>query len=193
MKFIIPGVINNFIPVDYYEKAQGEIFELILDSILTGGSIKDNSTRHTVLEAMLPRARNENHITLLIKWFTENKVSNSAGKILEDVELSLKHKHSIMERIWASEKIDLAQKEDLMKQLAAQDKSDWLEKTKKVCAAANPLTKREVWDFYFDQNPEAEINKWSFHSYSESFRGFNQVHQRKLLEQFEDEFFQKIE
>ena len=107
MKSIIPSVIKSYIPLSIYEQSHHDIFELILDNILTSGSIKDNATRHVVLEAMLSSARNEDHISMLIKWFMDGAVYNTAGKKLQEVEISLKHKHTIMERIWSSAKIPL--------------------------------------------------------------------------------------
>ena len=62
MKFIIPGVIKNNIPISIYESSHHAIFELILDNVLTSGNLKDNATRHVVLEAMLSSCRNEDHI-----------------------------------------------------------------------------------------------------------------------------------
>lgn len=62
MKSVIPSVIKSYIPLSIYEQSHHDIFELILDNILTSGSIKDNATRHVVLEAMLSSARNEDHI-----------------------------------------------------------------------------------------------------------------------------------
>ena len=119
MKFVIPSVIKNNIPLSIYESSHHDIFELILDNILTSGNLKDNATRHVVLEAMLSSARNEDHIQLVKKWFKDGFVTNSAGKKLEDVEVSLKHKHTIMERIWSSDKIPLSEKEALMEELKA--------------------------------------------------------------------------
>ena len=114
MKNLIPTLIKNFIPVDIYEQAHHDIFDIILNSILSSGIIKDNATRHLVLEALLNSAVNEDHIGLLIKWFESGAVTNSEGTLLEDVQISLKHKHSIMQRIWSSEEVDLERKNSLM-------------------------------------------------------------------------------
>ena len=185
MKFVIPSVIKNNIPLSIYESSHHDIFELILDNILTSGNLKDNATRHVVLEAMLSSARNEDHIQLVKKWFKDGYVTNSAGKKLEDVEVSLKHKHTIMERIWSSEKIPLSEKEALMEDLKALDKSDWLDNTQKVCEASHPANKSKMWDLYFSK--ESEMDKWGLRSYQMSFRGFNQCQHRNHLAQFEED------
>lgn len=114
MKSIIPYVIRDFIPVEMYEQSNEQVFELILDSILTSGIIKDNSTRHTVIDALLIKARTEKHIKMLKDWFEGGKVFNSKGENLTDVELSLRHKHTIMEKIWSSFEISLDEKERLL-------------------------------------------------------------------------------
>jgi hypothetical protein len=164
MKFVIPSVIKNNIPLSIYESSHHDIFELILDNILTSGNLKDNATRHVVLEAMLSSARNEDHIQLVKKWFKDGFVTNSAGKKLEDVEVSLKHKHTIMERIWSSDKIPLSEKEALMEELKALDKSDWLDNTQKVCEASHPANKAKMWDLYFSKK-ESEMDKWGLRSF----------------------------
>lgn len=191
MKFVIPSVIKNNIPLSIYESSHHDIFELILDNILTSGNLKDNATRHVVLEAMLSSARNEDHIQLVKKWFKDGFVTNSAGKKLEDVEVSLKHKHTIMERIWSSDKIPLSEKEALMEELKALDKSDWLDNTQKVCEASHPANKAKMWDLYFSKK-ESEMDKWGLRSFQMSFRGFNQCQHRDHLAQFEDSFFTSI-
>ena len=47
-----------------------------------------------------------------------------------------------MERIWSSFEISLNEKERLLTILESQDKSDWIEKTKKFCNSALPGTKQ---------------------------------------------------
>ena len=113
---------------------------------------------------------------MLIKWFKEGAITNTAGKKLEDVEISLKHKHTIMERIWSSEKIALPEKEALMEELKKLDKSDWLDNTMKVCESSHPGNKEKMWELYFKK--DSEIEKWGLRSYQMSFRGFNQVGHR---------------
>jgi hypothetical protein len=47
-----------------------------------------------------------------------------------------------MERIWSSFEISLDEKKRLLFILESQDKSDWIEKTKKYCKSAHPGTKQ---------------------------------------------------
>jgi len=91
---------------------------------------------------LLTKARSEKHIKVLKEWFEGGYVFNSKGEKLTDVELSLKHKHTIMERIWSSFEISLDEKERLLSILESQDKSDWIENTKKCCKSAHPGTKQ---------------------------------------------------
>ena len=48
-------------PLDMYEQCHHEIFEMILDQILSSGIISDNTTKHDLIELMLNSARNEDH------------------------------------------------------------------------------------------------------------------------------------
>ena len=47
-----------------------------------------------------------------------------------------------MERIWSSFEIPLNEKERLLSILESQDKSDWIEKTKKCCKSAHQGNKQ---------------------------------------------------
>mmetsp|Transcript_9866 Transcript_9866/g.16592 ORF Transcript_9866/g.16592 Transcript_9866/m.16592 type:complete len:782 (-) Transcript_9866:41-2386(-) len=191
-RFIIPAVIKSHIPTEYYQQCHHDIFEIILDNILTSGSIEDNSTKHLLLEAMLTSARNEDHYLLLVKWLKEGAIFNTKGKKLEEVEISLKHKHSILQRVYASEQIPLEEKQALLEELKKVDKSDWIDNTQRVCESSHPSNKQSMWEKYFNFDQEAEINDWGLHTFQNSFRGFNQVNQLAHIEKFEDAFFEKI-
>lgn len=175
MKFMIPSIIKKQLPLELYEKNQGEIFEMILDGVLTSGTLKqDKSTRHMVIDALLNCARNENHYPLLIKMFEEGYVINSKGAKLEDCELSLKHKYEIVKRVYSSEKIDIAHKTKLMSKIE-EDKSnaDWLDNCKSFCEAALPENKDKMWKLYFSGSEE--LDKWELHKFENSHTGFNQT------------------
>jgi len=112
-----------------------------------------------VLEALFTSARNEDHIEMLVKWFDSGFVHDSNGQKLE-IEISKKHKHSIMERIWSSEKMSLQFKEEMMAKLAKIDKSDWLDNTQKVCEAAHPENKEKMWKEYFNLGEDSQCADW---------------------------------
>jgi hypothetical protein len=79
------------------------------------------------------------------------------------VEVSLKHKHSIIQKIFASEEIPLSEKEALMSELEKLDKSDWLDNTKRVCESSIPENKEKMWNLYFSN--DSELEKWGLHSF----------------------------
>jgi hypothetical protein len=83
---------------------------LVLDDILTNNLVNDNSTKHLLLESLLTSARKEEHLKLLVRWFDEGVIYNTKGTLLEGVEVSKKHKHSILQRICSSEIIPLSEK-----------------------------------------------------------------------------------
>lgn len=192
MKFVIPMVIRNHIPLEKYESTHHDIFELILDNILTSGSIQDNSTKHLVFDALLSSARNEDHIEMLVKWYKEGVVYNTKGTKLDSMEISLKHKHTIVQRIWASINMPLAQKQEILASLEEIDKTTWIDNTKKICESSHPENKQKYWDLYFSKDTDDEINKWGLSQHRNSFLGFNQVSHRKFIEKFEAQFFEKI-
>ena len=174
MRFLIPEIIKNYMPIDVYQKNQGEVFEMILDGVLTSGSLKqDKSTMHLVIDALLNSTRNENHYKMLIEWFDSGIITNSSGTKLEYCELSSKHKYEIVKRVHSAENIESPQKERLMKKLE-EDKSnsDWLENCKSYCEAADPANKDKMWDLYF--SGKEELKSWELHKFQNHHVGFNQ-------------------
>lgn len=127
---------------------------------------------------------------MLMDWFKTGFVHDIKGTKLDNMEVSKKHKHTIVQRIWGSEKISLETKEELMAKLAGIDSSDWLTNTKKVCEAAHPGNKEKMWKLYFSK--DSELEEWGLCHYQNSFRGWNQVQQRAHTEQLQGEFFDKI-
>lgn len=76
---VIPVCIETYCPLEAYEAAQHDIFELLLDGVLTKGAIEDSATRHSVLTALIDSARSEDHYVVLMKWFEQGFVTNSKG------------------------------------------------------------------------------------------------------------------
>ena len=66
MRWLIPTIIKKYMPAEMYEKNQGEIFEMIVDGILTAGTLKnDKATLHLTMDALFSSARIEKHYKLL--------------------------------------------------------------------------------------------------------------------------------
>ena len=76
---------------------------------------------------------------------------------------------------WSAKHLDLEAKESLMKKLVAIDeKSDWLENTRKYCEAAHTGNKAKLWKDYFDMSETSPCKDWGLHHFQHSFAGFNQ-------------------
>ena len=112
------------------------------------------------MEAVFNSARNDEDIDILVKWFNTGFVHDLKGNKLEDVEISKKHKFSLMERIWSSEKIPFEEKKQLLASLEKIDSSDWIVNTKKVCEAAHPGNKEKMWKQYFSEDKTGECEEW---------------------------------
>ena len=167
------------------------MFQLFLE-ILAKGTIKDKSTQHLVMDAILTSTRSEEHVKLAMNWFDTGFMHDISGNKLENLEVSLKHKHTIVQRIWSSLTQTLETKEAYMQKLEKIDNSDWLKNTKKVCVAAHPENKQKMWALYFTKDKEAEIEKWGLYDFQNSFRGWNQVGHRQFTADLQAEFFDKI-
>ena len=61
IKIIIPNIIKNFIPVDMYEECHFQMFEIILNNILTSGKFEDSQTKSLLVESLIGSARNDSH------------------------------------------------------------------------------------------------------------------------------------
>ena len=192
MRWLIPTIIKKFMPVELYEKNQGEIFEMIVDGILTAGTLKnDKATLHLTMDALFASARIEKHYKLLQEMFDAGCVINTKKEKLSYCELSLKHKYEIVKRIYSSVDIDISHKQKVMS-VMEQDKSnaDWLDNCKSYCEAALPENKEKMWNLYFSDSED--VKKWELHKFQNSHVGYNQPQQRKYIEKLENEFFDKI-
>ena len=192
MSSLIPQIVNNYIPFELYSETHDELFQVILDEFLASGILKDDSTKHLVVEHLLSSVRNEDHYKLVIKWFEEGAVSTTMGEQIEGIKLSNKHKHEIMKIVWSSVEIPLIKKEQLMADLEASDTSDWLENTKRFCTAAHFENKEKIWNLIFSHEKN-ETDEWPLLTYVNTFRGWNQVKHYEFTERFEPRFFKEIE
>jgi len=129
LRFVVPSVIKSYIPLENYESSHHDIFECFLN-VLSSGKIVDKSTQHLILDAVLTSARNEDHIKDIVKWFETGFVHDTKGNKMAEHEVSLKHKHSIIKRVYSSIEMKTEDKEALFKQLEALDKSDWITDSK---------------------------------------------------------------
>lgn len=61
--------------------------------------------------------------------------------------------------------IPLEQKQAFLTKLEEDDKSDWLDNTKKVCEASHHENKSRLWRMYFDLSEGAEIESWGLYHF----------------------------
>jgi hypothetical protein len=113
-RLMIPLVIAAYIPLESFEESHADIFEMILDGILSSSNIEDEATIQMVFGALLESAKKEEHIEMLVKWFKEGSVFSTLGERLEDVQITIAHKHAILKRVWSSVSIPLSEKKALM-------------------------------------------------------------------------------
>ena len=83
---------------------------MCLDKVLTDGKITDETTRQLVVNAMIGSAKNDLDILKLKQWFKEEKITNSAGKVL-DIKVTVGLKHAFIKRIWSTSEISLTEKQ----------------------------------------------------------------------------------
>ena len=103
---IIPSVIKRYIPLEHYEQCHKDIFDLF-HGILSKNKIQDKATQNLFLDTVLSSARSDDNIEKIRSWFDSGYVHDTAGNKMESLEVPLKQKHTIVQRIWSSTKISL--------------------------------------------------------------------------------------
>lgn len=138
LQYNIPSIINFYIPLHLVEHEYGELFEMILQKMLAPKKFTEDVTNHMLVESILLSARTEKHLELLRQWYESGKITDLDGKVIEGIELSTKHKHSMVRRLFTSRDIPLEDKQKYLKQLEEIDTTDWTDKTKHYCKSAIP-------------------------------------------------------
>jgi hypothetical protein len=106
-----------------------------------------------LLDSLIGSAISEDHIVMLINWFNTGFVHNLNNQKLDFLELSKKHKHELVKRIWSSKTQTLDVKQQLLDELIKLDGSgDWISATKLYVKAAHPANKEELWTSYFNKD-----------------------------------------
>ena len=166
---IIPVIVRTYLPLAIYEQTHHELFDLILNNILSSDAVLDKSTQALLFEGLMSHCQNEDHYTLVTEWFKQGKIINSAGKSLDNIEVTLKNKHSIMKRIWSSEKIPLAEKEAHLAELNKLDKGDWFDETKTQCRSSHHENKELMWNLYFSDDKASECESYGLNTFIRTF------------------------
>jgi len=143
---------------------------MVLDGILSSGNIEDEATIQMVLGVLLESAKKELDIRMLLKWFNDGHVFNSLGERLDDIQITIAHRHTMVKRIWSSLSITLFTKECVLKLLKELDKTDRYDNTEYFCKAAHFGNKEQLWNKFFS----SDVDKWGLHAFQNSFSGFNQ-------------------
>lgn len=107
-----------------------------------------------------------------------------------ETKVSLKHRHSMVKKIWASDLFEQTIKDEVLAELKKIDSSDEYETTAKYCQAAIPTleNKEAIWKILFGQ----ENDKLSLYDIENYCVGFRPIIQRALCAPFADRFFEEI-
>ncbi|CDW86678.1 aminopeptidase n [Stylonychia lemnae] len=180
---VLSSSLQSYIPLYH------EVFVLIVKDLLGSGRFENKTTLHLLVECAINAARNDEDVLVIKKWFDRRRFTLLDGAVIEHIEVSTKHLHSITKRIFSSFSIPQEEKDNYLDKLAEIDSSDWTQQTKYYCSSAIPTVanKQKLWSQYFDQDIE-----WQYSNYQYSFIGFNQVIHRHLNEDFVQAFFQRI-
>jgi hypothetical protein len=175
MSILIPELLQNYIPSELYCDTNLQLFDAIMDGILTKDVIQEENTMHFVVESLIKFAANEDHYTLLVKWLENNAIYTGTGQLVDRVEFSKKHKHEAMKRVWSSVQISLEKKKQLLGKLEAEvGEGEWLDNTRKYCDAAHFEHKEKIWKLITSKEKN-ETENWGLAESKSLYAGWNQV------------------
>lgn len=100
--------------------------------------MKGSSPQHLLLECAINYAKTDDDIDVVRGWFEKDIFVDLEGKEHSNVDISNKHRHLMVRRVWSSFRIPKEDKEAILTRMGEIDSSDWLEKTKYFCVAAEP-------------------------------------------------------
>ena len=187
-KSLVPTIIGKYLPIEDYESTTRSLFELSL-KMLASGRYKAASTKELLVDQAISFANGQS-LDLVLQWFMTDKVTDASGKEVPGLELSLKRKHQMIEKIYTSRTISAEKKRDAFAKLQALDQSDTVEKTQRFCEAATPTyeAKKQVWDSLMQMKEDPGVT--AIIAYG---RGMRQLTQLDILDKFADDFFDRIE
>ena len=104
-----------------------------------------------------------------------DKVTDSSGKEVNGLELSLNSKHRMIKRIYTSKTISAELKKEAFTKLQALDQTDTIVKTKKFCEACLPdyESKRVVWQSLMEMRIDPGVTAVT--AYGEGIRQITQL------------------
>lgn len=78
------------------------MFEIVINELIGSNKFSDESINNLLVEFVISYTYNEDHYSLIHKWFLNNKITDLKGNEILNIKLSLKNKHGIVRKIYAS-------------------------------------------------------------------------------------------
>ena len=100
---LVPVIVGKYLPIEEYESTTRSLFELSL-KLLASGRFTAPSTKELFVDQAISFS-NGKSLELVLKWFLTDKVTDPTGKEIPGIELSLKRKHQMIEKIFTSKTI----------------------------------------------------------------------------------------
>ena len=100
---MVPVIVGKYLPIEEYESTTRSLFELSL-KLLASGRFSAPSTKELFVDQAISFS-NGKSLELVLKWFLTDKVTDPTGKEIPGIELSLKRKHQMIEKIYTSKTI----------------------------------------------------------------------------------------
>ena len=159
-RFIVPATIKRYIPLDTYQARQSKFFHVVMKILKSGRFAQSTSTMELLLTSAITFASTDDEMKLVHSWFKNDKVVDLEGNLVEGIQMTLQHKHSLVSKIsgWTKDDATLNACLDKLRQ-DDKEKSDLLGRTEMFCKSARPILeeKRKAWEMIFDNKSTLKL------------------------------------
>ncbi len=167
------------------------MFNMTLSIMASGRFNILPSVMEMLLLSAVDLATNTYLVSIIQNWLNFKQITNDKYVLIDGCEINLKVKYAIIRKIFATVPIPEYAYNDYFEDLAqAGDPPEMIDLTRKFCDAAtvDPERKKIAFLKIFEKT-----NEMSLKQVEEMCQAFQQYQQRDMIQDFSDEFFNRIE
>lgn len=179
IRLVIPQLISKNLPLDRYETERAEICDILYEILTSKRFHEFEPVQQFIFNAVLSFSSSKEQLNKILGWYRDSSTLI--------VRVSVAHRHTMVQKIWASVHFNQQTKDEVLAELKVTDSSDKFELTAKYCQAAVPTkeNKEAIWKLLFG----SESDKLGLYDISNYCSGFRPISQRELIADFAPRFF----
>lgn len=153
----IAACISAYIPEARSDYESEQVFNLYIDQIVP--NLAEEEAKLVLVFISIHFTTSEAQFKLLKSWFDSGIITNTKGEAYPGLELKLKAKHAVVQKIFSSLFFSREEKDQLLAKLAEQDSSDWTANTKHFCRSVLPdaAVKEACWNEIFSDDNQMSL------------------------------------